>query len=247
VDGPIADLPLARTRATARLQSTELLRELILNGTLGAGVRLNEVELAAKFGMSRGPIRESLQTLAAEGLVTIRSHRGTFVKAFTRSELDDLYEVRLVIEANATRLAAVRRTDDQVGALRELLEATQRRLAEDGVYPNDHDFHLQVLAMAHNDVLTTLGRNLLAQMALARSRSAGSSAERRVCALQEHWAVYEALAEGNDAKAETLMRYHLHKSYENVVRTLDGTVDPAVDPAIEAGADGDVATSGSEA
>lgn len=242
----IADRSLSWVRATARLESTELLRGLILTGALVSGERLNEAELAAKFNMSRGPIRESLQTLAAEGLVTIRSHRGTFVKRFTRQELDDLYDVRLLIESYATRRAAAMRTSEQLDALHNLLDETQRRLAEDGVYPNDHDFHLQVLAMAHNDALATLGRNLLLQMALARSRSAGSSAERRACALQEHWLVCAALAQGDDAKAETLMRYHLYNSYENVIRTLDDPVAVA-DAGADPDADGRTPAPGSEA
>jgi DNA-binding GntR family transcriptional regulator len=210
-----------RGRATARLQSTELLRELILGGSLAAGERLNEVELAAKFDMSRGPIRESLQTLAAEGLVTIRSHKGTF----TKTELANLYEVRLVLEGYASQQAAIRRTEEEAEQLGRLLEMTREGLAREGVFLYENDFHLQILAMTHNDVLAHQGRHLLVQMALARSRSA-SSAERGRCALQEHEGVFEAIA-GRDADAaHDLMERHLTGSYENAKRTLEPLLGP---------------------
>ncbi|MDA8268874.1 MAG: GntR family transcriptional regulator [Actinomycetota bacterium] len=228
MDGIPGKVVIARGRATARLQSTELLRELILGGTLAPGQRLNEVELAAQFSMSRGPIRESLQTLAAEGLVTIRSHKGTFVKTFTKDELANLYEVRLVLEAYACRQAALRRTDAEAEVLGGLLDLTRQRLATEGVFLYENDFHLQILAMTHNDVLANQGRYLLVQMALARSRSA-SSAERSKAALEEHQAVLEAICDKNDAHAADLMERHLGKSYENARRTLEPTLD-AADP-----------------
>lgn len=224
MDGLPDPAEIVRGRATARRQSTELLRELILGGTLMAGERVNEAELAAKFGMSRGPIRESLQTLAAEGLVTIRSHRGTFVKTFTADELANLYEVRLVLEAYASRQAALRRTDSEVEVLGTLIDLTRERLVSEGILPYEIDFHLQILAMTHNDVLVNQGRHLLVQMALARSRSA-SSAERSRCALEEHHAVFEAIVGKDGERAAELMEHHLTKSHENAKRTLEPFLD----------------------
>ena len=164
VDGIPEKLRINKGRVTARLQSTEQLRKLILGGILSAGERLNEVELSAQFGMSRGPIRESLQTLAAEGLVTILSHKGTFVKQFTTEELANLYEVRLVLETYACRQAAVRRSPTEIESLSNLLDVTREHLTAEGTYPNEHDFHMQVLAMTHNEVLMNQGKRLLAQM-----------------------------------------------------------------------------------
>jgi len=211
-------------RATARLQSTEFLRERILSGRLMPGERMNEAELAIELGMSRGPIRESLQTLAAEGLVTIRSHKGTFVKTFTAAELANLYEVRSVIEAYASRQAAARRTVEQVKTLGELLDLTRERLATEGVFLYENDFHLQVLAMTGNSVLVDQGRHLLAQMALARSRSA-STPERCMSALEEHQAVFEAIYDQDERRATELMESHLSNSYNNAKRALESVLD----------------------
>ena len=220
MDGLPDKSAIARGRVTARLQSTEVLRDLILSGSLAPGERMNEVELATQLGMSRGPIRESLQRLAAEGLVTIRSHKGTFVKTFTAGELANLYEVRRVLEAHASRLAALRRTETEIEVLGKLLALTRERMATEGVFLYENDFHLQILAMTHNDVLAKQGQHLLAQMGLARSRSA-SSAERGKCALDEHQAVFDAIYGGDDERAASLMEHHLGKSYENAKRTLE--------------------------
>jgi DNA-binding GntR family transcriptional regulator len=219
VDGFPSAAAIASRRATARTQSTEMLREMILSGTLAPGQRLNEVELGELFGMSRGPIRESLQTLAGEGLVTIRSHKGTFVKAFAPGELANLYEVRLVLETYASRQAAIRRTDEEAETLGTLLGLTRERLATEGVFLYENDFHHQVLVMTHNEVLVTQGRHLLVQMALARSRSA-STAERGRCALEEHQAVLDAIGGRDGRAAAKMMELHLNKSYENAKRTL---------------------------
>jgi DNA-binding GntR family transcriptional regulator len=196
-----------------------MLRELILSGALAPGQRLNEVELGERFGMSRGPIRESLQTLAGEGLVTIRSHKGTFVKTFAPGELTDLYEVRLVLESYASRQAAIRCTDEEVEVLGRLLGLTRERLATEGVFLYENDFHLQVLVMTHNEVLVNQGRHLLVQMALARSRSA-STAERARCAIEEHQAVLDAIRGKDGEQAAQTMELHLNKSCENAKRTL---------------------------
>ncbi|MGH3205268.1 MAG: GntR family transcriptional regulator [Streptosporangiaceae bacterium] len=217
---------LARGRVTARAQSTEVLRELILGGTLAAGERLNEVELAAQFGTSRGPIRESLQTLAAQGLVTIRSHKGTFVKSFTMDELANLYEVRIVIEGYASRQAALRRTQAEAEVLGRLLDLTRQRVATKRIFLYENDFHLQILTMTHNGVLANQGRHLLAQLALARSRSA-SSAERSKSALEEHQEIFAAIWERDDTRAAELMDRHLGNSYENAKRTLKLLLDAA--------------------
>lgn len=220
---------LARGRVTARAQSTEVLRDLILSGTLAAGERLNEVELAAQFGTSRGPIRESLQTLAAEGLVTIRSHKGTFVKTFTMEELANLYEVRIVIEGYACRQAALHRTRAEADALGRLLDLTRQRVATERGFLYENDFHLQILTMTHNGVLASHGRQLLAQLALARSRSA-SSTERSESALEEHQEIFAAIWDRDDTRGAELMERHLGNSYENAKRTIEPLLD-AADPA----------------
>src|SRR5207302_1577163 len=86
-------------------QIVELIRGRILSGDFVSGERLVETRLAADLGTSRGPIREALKQLAAEGLVREEPRRGTFVAAPTLEDARDLYDLRAAIEARAARLS----------------------------------------------------------------------------------------------------------------------------------------------
>ena len=90
---------------TLRERVYELLREDILSGQLGPGAELSEVALAERLGVSRGPIREALGLLCAQGLVTMQPRRGAYVSVLTRQEFLEAYQVREALEALAARLA----------------------------------------------------------------------------------------------------------------------------------------------
>src|SRR5687768_14394506 len=99
-----------RSETGYRAQTEGILREWIISGRFDAGERLNEVDLARELGISRGHLREALQRLAAQGLVTLISNRGAFVKNFGPKEILDLYELRIALEETAAGLAAERIT-----------------------------------------------------------------------------------------------------------------------------------------
>ena len=85
----------ALTRDGTFSRRTEVvIRDMILDGTIPPGERLNEVALASALGISRGPLREAIQRLAGEGLLTVISHRGAFVRTFEAREIDELYDMR---------------------------------------------------------------------------------------------------------------------------------------------------------
>src|SRR5208337_15324 len=84
----------------------ERLRDDILAGRLAPGSRLVECELTARFSVSRGPVREALRRLAAEGLIEHLPHRGALVRRLTLREIRELFEIRVEMEALAARLAA---------------------------------------------------------------------------------------------------------------------------------------------
>src|SRR2546429_295825 len=97
--------PLARN---ASLAATELIRDAIIDGRLSPGRRLKEEELARELGISRTPIREALLILQSEGLVEATPNRGATVRAHTVDDLDDLYQLRALLEGHAARRAAAR-------------------------------------------------------------------------------------------------------------------------------------------
>src|SRR5437867_1687707 len=98
----------------ASVAATELIREAIVDGRLEPGQRLKEEELARELGISRTPIREALLMLQAEGLVDAVPNRGAMVRVHTPEDLDDLYQLRALLEGYAARRAALRISDERV-------------------------------------------------------------------------------------------------------------------------------------
>src|SRR5579864_3479371 len=101
-----------RPSAAGRLENLTLwqrvhdhLREEILSGRLPAGTELQEVALSSELGVSRGPLREAIGRLAAEGLVTVRPRRGAVVRSLSEEEFLEFYQVREAIEGMAVKLA----------------------------------------------------------------------------------------------------------------------------------------------
>lgn len=90
---------------------TASLRSAIVSGELPAGARLVETELADRFGVSRGPVRDALAELQRSGLVELRARRGSFVRSLTATDVDEVYSLRIALETLAVRRAAARGVD----------------------------------------------------------------------------------------------------------------------------------------
>ncbi|MEU6409304.1 FCD domain-containing protein [Microbispora sp. NPDC046933] len=150
-------------------QAVESLREQITEGRWPVGTRLpGETTLATTLGVGRSTVREALRALAGAGLVQARQGAGVFVIAtrpaedwaarLRRAAVADVYEVRMLVEVQAARLAAGRRTPDDVTALHAALEARRAAARESDAAFVDADIalHAAVVAAAHNPVLTDL-------------------------------------------------------------------------------------------
>jgi DNA-binding GntR family transcriptional regulator len=128
-----------------------VLRPAILVGDLPEGIRLIEEEIAAHLGVSRGPVREALGVLRDEGLVSIAPRRGAVVTGLHPNDIDDLYDLRLVLECHAIRRAAVDVGPADLTYLRQL-DATM--VAATGPFaPTDIAFHRHVLVLAKQERL----------------------------------------------------------------------------------------------
>jgi DNA-binding GntR family transcriptional regulator len=99
----------------------DLIRDLILSRRLEPGERLTENRLAEQLGVSRTPVREALQKLASEGLVSFSPYKGASVAEFSSSELEDIYHIRIALEGYCVRLAASIIADEQIEQLEALL------------------------------------------------------------------------------------------------------------------------------
>ncbi|MEV0623650.1 FCD domain-containing protein [Nonomuraea sp. NPDC050404] len=200
-----------------------IIRQLILSGQFEPGERLNELNLAETLSISRSPIREALQALAAEGLVRAVPGRGMFVASFDADTFDQLVEVRQALECKAAALAAERADDDLIEALGRLLASTEEALADPSQpYPRDLDFHQQVLDMSGNLKLVETARSVGLQFQLARARS-GEEPARAQAAYEEHFRIFEAIRARDPEAAGAAMHTHLDASRRSVRQLLEGT------------------------
>lgn len=213
----------ALTRDGTFSQRTEsVLRGMILDGTIPPGERLNEVALASALGISRGPLREAIQRLAGEGLLTMISHRGAFVRTFEQREIDELYDIRTAFEMYAARLTCERATDEQLAELSSFVADTGEQMS--GGYPHDRDFHRRLLSLADNVALERAAMETQAQISLARSMSA-SQPVRAKEALHEHTDIVSALQSRSADDAARFVREHLDHARRSAMTALGFTQD----------------------
>lgn len=193
---------------------------MVLGGELRPGERLNEVVIAESLGISRGPLREAIQRLASEGILTIVTHKGAYVHSVTEADLRELYELRIAIESYALRLGADRATDEQIAQLRAELDRTRDILEDsDAPYPSKIDIHEQFVSLAHNQALRTQTQEIYAQLRLARARS-GNDPNRARAAYKEHVAILERITERDGRGAADLMEQHLKSGLDNALEMM---------------------------
>ncbi len=150
------------------------LEKLILSGEFAPGERLNEYALAARFSVSRGPIREACRALAEKGLLDLVPNRGVFMRKIDEGNAAALYDVRAGIFASAVRLLASRITPEQLTALDELLRKMDEAAATqslDDYYPLNLEFHDSLMRFAGNSRLHTLYGELIRELHLFRERA----------------------------------------------------------------------------
>lgn len=155
------------------------LREEILDGRLAAGSRLVEMDLAERFGVSRGPIRDALNLLAREGLVENLPRRGAFVSSLTDQDLAEVYDLRRAIEEGAVRLAVRNATDDELLEMYrrlEVVEAAYRQGDLPEAWDADMDFHRAYCVMSGNGRLCSIFEDLAAQTLLLMRTSLATHA-----------------------------------------------------------------------
>src|SRR5882757_10557537 len=134
----------------------DCIRDRISNGTYPPGTRLVERDLAAEFAVSRLPVREAVRMLNTEGFVEMLATRGVIVKHLSRTDVDELFDVREALETLAFRRAAERATKGDVMRLEALSRKAERAVIRgdrDTVYGCNVAFHDIVTEMARNKIL----------------------------------------------------------------------------------------------
>ena len=200
---------VAATNHPPRLR--EAIEDEIVTGHLVPGARLEETTLAAKFGVSRTPIREALLHLAAMGLVEIRPRRGAIVSAPDPRRLVEMFETMAELEAACARLAARRHTlDDEVAitAAHAACEAAAASEDSEAYYFENAAFHAAIYRASHNAFLQDQSLGLHRRLAPYR-RMQLRARNRLTQSLTEHAAVVAAILAGDGERAAKLLRDHI--------------------------------------
>jgi DNA-binding GntR family transcriptional regulator len=199
------------------------LRQEIVAATLPPGYVLREAELAARFGVSKTPLREAFVRLEQDGFVQIAPYRSAVVGGYSRQDLREIYEVRELLEGLCAREAAVSIATEDLAALNRIvrdsaavLEAgdTERLpalLDEFDVLLYAQSKNTRITAMLNNirDHVTRIGR-----LTVAIPGRMGTS-------VREHEGIYEAIVQRDGLRAETLMRQHILSVMADQLANLD--------------------------
>ena len=157
--------------STLRERTYDALLSLILSGELSMGSQLDEKELAKRLSISRTPIREAINMLVKDALVEHRSYKGSFVRNFTKKDVEEVYQVRAVLESLAARLAVTHLTGESLAELEQILveisEAVQKCDLE-LLSRADRRFHMTIVQLSQNQTLVTALGQLDHQVQLLR-------------------------------------------------------------------------------
>jgi DNA-binding GntR family transcriptional regulator len=206
---------------------TEDLTEAIVRGEIPAGKKLSEPDLARRYEVSRGPLREALRRLEGRGLIRHVPHAGTRVVTLEREEILELSRVREALEGMAARLAAERMSDAEIDELSTLLDEHEKTVKrtqgrEYFQQEGDLDFHYRIVKGSRNPKLIALLCGDLYHLVRMYRYQASKNVSRPQKALAEHRRVVEAIAERDGELAELLIRRHLSASRASIADQLRG-------------------------
>ncbi|WP_454652728.1 GntR family transcriptional regulator [Bradyrhizobium liaoningense] len=198
----------------------------IISGAFRPGDRVHPDEIAEHFEISKIPVREALRTVEANGWIRSRVRRGTFVASPSIDELKQVFETRMLLEPGLARLAAARRTAEQVKELEGVIGRTRKALQRKdtvGLAEANSEFHALVAACSGNIFAQQILRNIelrirwyFSSVPLGRSRHT----------VEEHFAIFEAIRNADADAAVTATERHLLNTLEIA---LSGVTTTAID------------------
>jgi DNA-binding GntR family transcriptional regulator len=217
-------LPLAEYQRTdddqagAQLSSTALrlrhaLVNLMLSGEISAGKRLDQRQLAKRLNTTTAPLREALTALQSEGLLVRQPGMGVFCRVYTVLEIEELVEIRGVLESLAARRATAHISDQDIAELREIARQLAEPFAAGGekAFVKAHvDFHKRIVRISRSPRLEELlGYHRVIDDVLANIAPSLWGNEPH-----DHMGIVEALASRNPQRAEDAMRSHIAPTYQ---------------------------------
>ncbi len=199
-----------------------LLKSMIFNQTIVSGQKLIYRELSARLNMSTTPIQLALARLEQEGFVELVPNMGYSVKRITPKEVEDLFDIRTILEVHAIKLATLKQTDESMKILSEKILTHKRYVIE--IYDRkklflDAEVHLQIARMANNgEIVKQLQR--IHEFIYLRSRFELLAPKRMRLSPIHHEKLYQLMKSKNTKEAQDLMEEHIQSAKQVMLSTL---------------------------
>lgn len=209
--------PVRRSTLTEEIVKT--LYDSITNGSLPPGTRLVELDLAAKLGVSRGPLREALRILESEGVVMSIPGYGSYVKKFSQEDIAEVYSLRTLLEQEAVRLAAVRATNSQINNVEKAYQA-MLEAAKEGDIPKvidrDMEFHIKLWEASNHKLLAQVLSSIISQIKVFLALQT-SLYEDLAAGVEDHEAIIDCIKNHRGEEGAELMEKHLNNASKVVM------------------------------
>lgn len=207
---------------TSQKDAYTLILEAIDVGVYKPGDRLVESDLAERFGVSRTPIREALQRLETQSLLT-RDGRSLIVASLDHNQMAELYVVRTELEGLAARLAARHATDEEIQVLKEMVKEDYSLVNDPNALSRaNRRFHKQIHLASHNRYLVQQLDLVHRSMALMATTSLAAEG-RGENALSEHAAIVDAIASRDEDAAKQALRDHISVAFVTRLKLVSET------------------------
>jgi DNA-binding GntR family transcriptional regulator len=184
--------------------------------------KLNEVELAEMLGISRTPLREALNRLVAEGLLTFVPNHGFAARSLDTKTIYELYQLRSALEALSVRLTVVQASDADIDALTEFWEKVSLNFADysaEKALEYDLEFHARLAALSGNTELSHMLNNISARLYFVRLVFMGKE-HRRLDTCEEHQTILIALKQRNADVCVELMQSHINRLQKQLAEVI---------------------------
>ncbi|BCS52471.1 GntR family transcriptional regulator [Geobacter sp. SVR] len=193
---------------TLREKILENIRDAIISGSLKAGSRVSEPELAERYGISRTPIREAFRQLESEGYLTVIPRRGAVVSEFSQKDVEEFYAIKSILEGYAARRACEKLTGKELDRL-QAINVRLSELAEQNdiktFFKIHSDFHDLFIKAADNDKLRELITSVVTRFQRLRLMSLSLPGRMKI-SVMEHEKIIEAFRKRDAEAAESLVR-----------------------------------------
>jgi phosphonate utilization transcriptional regulator len=216
---PHPTITLLQTSSLTSVVQSELER-MILSGELAPGVKLTEMALAARLGVSRGPLREAFRMLEEAGLVRTEKNRGVFVRDIPIHEAVEIFDLRAAMDELVGRRLAEHITAPQLKEVRSLVDQMEQAVkAKDAHHYHllNLSFHDRLVELAGNSKLTAIYRKLIKELSLFRRLNLADGWLMPISA-NEHRQIVKAIASGDPDVAGKAMFDHVIESKERTIK-----------------------------